>query len=69
MPARRMAVIDMQHTQHLRRAELGMISPDTLLPICATPERLGIIVAGGPGTHSTYVPSFGCTRSVTREVI
>ncbi len=27
-----------------------------------------IIVAGSPGTHSVYVPSFGDTRSVTREI-
>ena len=69
MPARRMAVIDMQRTQIARRAELGTISPETMLPISETPEHLGIIVAGGPGTHSVYIPSLGCTRSVTQEVI
>jgi len=69
MPARRMTAIDMQLTQLRRRVDLGAISPETLLPICPAPERLGIIVSGGPGTHSIYVPSFGNTRSVTREVI
>ena len=59
---------DFGRTQTARGAELGAISPDTMLPICPAPEGLGIIVAGGPGTHSVYVPSFGNTRAVTREV-
>ncbi|MBI3067814.1 MAG: hypothetical protein HY323_00255 [Betaproteobacteria bacterium] len=69
MPARRMTAVDMQLTRVRRGTELGAISPDTLLPICPAPEQLGIVVCGGPGTHSLYVPSFGNTRSVTREVI
>jgi hypothetical protein len=27
-----------------------------------------LIVAGGAGTHSVYVPCFGNSRAVTREV-
>ena len=30
---------------------------------------IGVIVAGGPGTHSVYVPVSGHSRSVTREVV
>ena len=51
-----------------RGAELGEIGPDTLLPISRRPEDISIIVAGGPGTHSIYIPSFGNTRSVTRAI-
>lgn len=69
MPADRLAAIDMRRTQIVRRAELGILSPETMVPICSAPERPGIIVCGGRGTHSVYVPSFGNTRSVTREVI
>ena len=69
MPARRMTPIDMQRTGITRRPEVGIITPDTMLSICPAPEYLGIIVAGGSGTHSLYVPSFGNTRSVTREVL
>ena len=69
MPARVMTVIDMENTQATRRAELGTILPDTMLPICPAPEGIGIIVSGGAGTHSVYVPSYGNTRSVTREVV
>ena len=45
----------------------GRISAETLVPISPTPEEIGIIVAGGPGTHSVYVPTFGQTRAVSRK--
>jgi len=69
MPARRFATRDLERTQNARRAELGKITSDSLLPISVTPDDIIIIVAGGPGTHSVYVPTFGNTRAVTREVI
>ena len=68
MPARRMAARDFARTQQARRDELGEIGPDTLLPISRRPEDIGIVVAGGPGTHSVYLPSFGDTHSVTRAI-
>ena len=51
-----------------RRAELGEIGPETLIPVAPAPDGIGLIVAGGPGTHSVYIPAFGNTRSVTREI-
>lgn len=70
MAASRMAVRDFEWAQNSRRAELGEIGPDTLLPISPAPGHIGIIVAGGPGTHSLYIPGFGnFSRSVTREVM
>jgi hypothetical protein len=39
-----------------------------MLPVSVRPEEIGILVAGGPGTHSVYVPSFGDSRAVTRVV-
>lgn len=69
MRAGRMAVRDFEWAQNSRRAELGEITPDTLLPITTSPSTFGIIVAGGPGTHSLYIPGFGNSRSVTREVV
>jgi hypothetical protein len=68
MAAARMALKDFERTRISRRSELGEINPDTLLPISTRPEDIGIIVAGGPGTHSVYVPTFGDTRSVTRAI-
>jgi len=68
MPAGRMALKDFDRTRVSRRAELGEISAETLLPISPAPEQIGLMVAGGVGTHSVYIPSFGETRAVTRAV-
>jgi len=68
MKAGCMSARDMKRAVDSRSGELGAIGPETLLPISPAPEQIGVVVAGGPGTHSIYVPSFGNTRAVTREV-
>lgn len=68
MPAGRMSEKDLQRVRAARGRELGEIRPDTLLPIAKVPDDIRLIVAGGPGTHSVYVPCFGNTRAVTREI-
>ena len=68
MPASRMAAKDLGRARGSRREELGEIGPDTLLPIAKRPEDIGLVVAGGPGTHSIYVPCFGNSRAVTLEI-
>ena len=52
-----------------RRAELGEIGPDTMVPISEKAEDISIIVAGGPGSHSAFVPVSAHTRSVTKEIV
>ena len=52
-----------------RKAELGDIGPDTMLPISEKPEDLTIVVAGGPGSHSVFLPVSAYTRSVTQEIL
>ena len=42
--------------------------PEARVPWCPTPEDVTVIVAGGPGKHSSIVPTFGATRSVTVRV-
>jgi hypothetical protein len=42
--------------------------PDREVELCATPDELVVIVAGGPGKHSVIIPTFGATRSVTARV-
>lgn len=64
----RLSAKDFGRTQSGRRAELGEITRDTLLAISAKPEEIGILVAGGHGTHSVYIPMSGHVRSVTREI-
>jgi hypothetical protein len=66
--AGRFALKDYARLQHTRTPEIGAIGPDTMIPISPRPEDLRIVVAGGPGTHSVYVPTFGQTRAVTRAV-
>jgi hypothetical protein len=68
MPVMRQAAKDRVRVQHTRGPELGGVEQDTLLPISPRPEDIGIIVAGGPGTHSVYVPTFGQTRAVSRAI-
>jgi hypothetical protein len=68
MPARRMTDKDLLRVRDSRTVELGEIGPDTLLPVSRAPGDIQFIVAGGPGTHSVYVPSFGNTRAITRTV-
>jgi len=68
MRAGLMSVRDRQRVVDSRAHELGEIGPDTLLPISTKPEEICIMVAGGPGTHSVYMPCFGNSFAVTREI-
>ena len=44
--------------------------PDGPVPMVPTADDLVIFVLGGPGKHSSWLPTFGgTTRSVTREII
>jgi hypothetical protein len=68
MPARRMSAKDLLRVRASRTGELGEIGPDTLLPIARKSDDICIMVAGGAGTQSVYVPCFGNSLAVTREV-
>ena len=57
-----------RYTEETMLERFGRI-PDAPVPMVASPEDLAIIVLGGPGKHSSWVPTFGgTTRSVTREI-
>ncbi len=64
----RLSAKDFGRTQVGRKADLGEITRDTLLPISVKSDDIGILVAGGPGTHSVYIPMSGHVRSVTKEI-
>lgn len=66
--ASRLSARDYGRVQTGRRAELGEIGPDSLIPISVAPEDINILVAGGPGTHSVYLPVSGHVRPITREI-
>jgi hypothetical protein len=69
MPAKALAVKELERARASRTEELGELTPDTLLSISSSPEEIMLVVAGGAGTHSVYVPCFGNSRAVTREII
>jgi hypothetical protein len=60
---------EFDRTVTARRAELGEITPDTRVPVSEKPEHISIVVAGGAGSHSVFVPVSAHTRSVTKEVV
>ena len=37
-------------------------------PVVDTPEEIHLLVVGGPGIHSAFLPMFGSTRAVTERV-
>jgi hypothetical protein len=44
------------------------VADDELLPMTAHPENIKAFVCGGAGKHSSVIPSWGMTRSVTVPV-
>jgi hypothetical protein len=69
MEGSRFADKDFERSSHSRHGELGDTTPASLFPVSPSWKNIGIVVAGGPGTHSVYVPTFGNTRAVTRPVV
>jgi hypothetical protein len=51
-----------------RLRRYGSIDAGTRIHLADSPDDLLVVVAGGPGTHSVYVPTFGESRAVTRAV-
>jgi hypothetical protein len=47
---------------------VNLDDPQAMVPIVAVPEDIHILVSGGPGKHSSFVPTFGFQRSVTRKI-
>ena len=41
---------------------------DAEVPIVEKPEDITILVAGGAGKHSCFIPTFGISRSITRRI-
>jgi hypothetical protein len=41
---------------------------EALCPIVGKPEDIHLVVTGGPGKHSAFIPTFGTSKSVTRRI-
>jgi hypothetical protein len=39
------------------------------LPIAARPEDIQMLIIGGDGRHSAWVPTFGSTKSISRRIV
>lgn len=44
---------------------LGNSGPSVRIPLSKDPSGFNVVVAGGAGKHSLFIPTFGSTRSVT----
>ncbi|MEE8301109.1 MAG: hypothetical protein V3S24_01610 [Candidatus Tectomicrobia bacterium] len=50
------------------RDEVEPLDDPNWIPLCYTPDQFIIIVGGGAGRHSMYIPTFAASYSVTREI-
>ena len=50
------------------KKEFMEAGPDRLIPVMKSPDNAYIIVLGGAGKHSAYIPPFGATQPVTRAL-
>ncbi|MBI4081490.1 MAG: hypothetical protein HY423_02660 [Candidatus Lambdaproteobacteria bacterium] len=41
---------------------------DARVPVVGKPSDIHIVVSGGPGKHSAFIPTFGTYKSVTRRI-
>jgi hypothetical protein len=48
--------------------ESGHVPIDGAYPVCPSPDAIHVCVAGGPGKHSAWIPSFGGTAVVSTRV-
>jgi len=63
------ARIPLERYPHATMMERFEKIPDGPVPMLVDPDLLMIIVLGGPGKHSSWVPTFGgSTHSATREI-
>lgn len=63
------ARIPLERYTHATMMERFEKIPDGPVPMLVDPDLLMIIVLGGPGKHSSWVPTFGgSTHSATREI-
>ncbi len=50
------------------RDEIEPLDDPNWIPLCKKPDQFIIIVGGGSGRHTMYIPTFAASTSVTREI-
>lgn len=68
LPVRRLKAAGGMWGMHSWPTWFEGVDDEDLVPVVASPDRLGIVVAGGEGKHSVCVPSNGGSRSATVPV-
>ncbi|MCL8206901.1 MAG: hypothetical protein K6V97_02345 [Actinomycetia bacterium] len=65
------AAMSAEQFEHTRGWAVGdrYVDDAGRVAVTAKPEEIRIAVAGGPGKHSMWVPTFGLTYSVTRPLV
>jgi hypothetical protein len=70
IPVSKMAPKQLAHIKSSMPDSTGYINKDQTLGICRDAADIKILVAGGSGKHSAWVPTFGIgTYSVTRPIL
>lgn len=54
-------------TEH-RERQFSHYDENDLIPIVPKSDNIVVVVVGGPGKHSQFIPTFGDTYSVTKEI-
>jgi hypothetical protein len=47
---------------------MKLVAPDDMVPMTGHPDNIKVFVVGGAGKHSSLIPSWGMTKSVTIPV-
>ena len=55
-------------TETINLYQFHELDDEALLPITERHEDIMVMVAGGAGKHSIFVPTFGVTRAVSVRV-
>jgi len=53
---------------HMRAGRDDFVEPDGTLRMAQGSGAINVVVAGGPGKHSMWIPTFGVSYSVTRAI-
>jgi hypothetical protein len=67
VPLSRFSAEALARVRKKRLGREGVSLPDAV-PVADSPEHVLIAVAGGPGSHSLFFPTYGETRAVTRVI-
>ncbi|MBI2848915.1 MAG: hypothetical protein HYX88_02155 [Chloroflexi bacterium] len=68
LPLERFSAANQRRLPTLRPDWVGKAKGPFLLPLADRAEDIMVLVAGGAGKHSLFIPTFGTTRAVTRAV-